>query len=48
MVRAQLAPPTINSATQNAREPITRAASARYARADSRDLRERIGFERNR
>ena len=43
-VESQLTPPMRSSATQNAKAPRTRAASARNARAWSRFLRERIGF----
>jgi hypothetical protein len=41
---SQLTPPMRSSATQNAKAPRTRAASARNARAWNRFLRERIGF----
>ena len=41
---AHSTPPTMNSATMSANAVVTNAASARYARADSRDFRERIGF----
>ena len=41
---SQLTPPMRSSATQNAKAPRTRAASARNARAWSRFLMERIGF----
>ena len=41
---SQLTPPMRSSATQNAKAPRTRAASARNAKAWSRFLRERIGF----
>jgi hypothetical protein len=40
----QLTPPMRSSATQNAKAPRTKAASARNARAWNRFLRERIGF----
>ena len=43
---SQRTPPTSSSDTQNARVPMTRAASARNARALNRDLRDFIGLNR--